>query len=97
MKKFSIKELAFSFEQQKNRLAKQSALQITQTAELCEVIADGCRRVIECHENLVTFEQVHKRVTVTGHGLKLRNWGVDGVTVSGAVESVEFSDTVKTV
>jgi hypothetical protein len=92
----NIKELAQKYEHAKGRLERhsRSSLQITHTARECEVIADGCRRIVSCDSNLVVFEQMHKRVTVAGAALKLRNWGSDGVTVSGAVQSVEFSERI---
>ncbi|MCL1832685.1 MAG: YabP/YqfC family sporulation protein [Oscillospiraceae bacterium] len=90
MNKLTIKELAMGYEKQKNRLSQQSSLQITQTATECEVVADGCRRVVSCDGNIVVFEQVYNRVTITGDKLKLRNWGTNGVTVSGTVQGIEF-------
>jgi hypothetical protein len=88
----NIKDLATRFEGAKNRIIKHSTLQISHNADLCEIVADGCRRVVSCDSNIVIFEQPFNRTTITGHELKLRNWGVDGVVVSGRVMSVEFAE-----
>jgi hypothetical protein len=46
---------------------------------------------------MVVFDQIHKRVTVTGANLKLRNWGTDGVIVSGKVQGIEFGEAKREV
>ncbi|MCL1882124.1 MAG: hypothetical protein FWF76_08120 [Oscillospiraceae bacterium] len=86
----NIKKLAKKYELIKDRINSYSGLQITQTYDKSEIIADGCRRIVSCDENIVIFEQLHKRIIVTGQSLKLRNWGVNGVAVVGLVQSVEF-------
>jgi hypothetical protein len=83
----NIKELAHKYENMKNRMQKHSTLQITDN---CEIIADGCRKIVSCDENIVIIDLALNRATITGESLKLRNWGTDGVTISGAVKSVEF-------
>jgi hypothetical protein len=87
MKKFNIKELANKYERAKSRLNRHSSLQITDDRE---IIADGCLKIVSCSDNVVIIQQVRNRITITGDGMKLRNWGTDGVTVSGKIQSVEF-------
>ena len=89
MKKISVKELALGYERQKERLMKHSALQITGNREL---IADGCRKIINCDENIIVIALSDYRLTITGSGLKLRNWGTDGVTVAGKMQTVEWGE-----
>jgi hypothetical protein len=91
----NIKELAQKYERAKRRVNRhtRSSLQITQTSDITEIIADGCSRIVHCDGNIVTFEQLYNRVTISGSRLKLRNWGTDGVTVTGIVQSIEFSET----
>ena len=90
----NIKKLAQKFEATKNRVCTTSSLQITHDGQYCEVIAEGCRRVLTCDEVMVVFENAAgKRVCITGVGLKLRNWGSTlggGVVISGDVKSVEI-------
>ena len=85
----NIKQLALKYEEAKKRLDKysSSSLQITDNRE---IIADGCKKIVNCNESLVVIEQRHNRITVTGDGLKLRNWGSNGVIVTGVIASVEF-------
>ena len=87
MSVMNIKDLAYKYESVKQRLDRHSSLRITDGRE---VIADGCRRVVSCDENAVIFMQTSHRVVVMGVGLRLRNWGVDGVVVSGEITSVEL-------
>jgi len=87
MKKINIKHLAQKYEMAKMRVNRHSSLQITDNRE---IIADGCRKIVSCDDNVVIIEQTNIRVTVTGDGLKLRNWGTDGVTISGKIQSVEL-------
>ena len=91
-KKSTIKQLAQKYENAKGKLDRysHSSLQITDN---CEIIADGCRKIVSCDENVVVLDQIRNRVTITGSGLKLRNWGTDGVTVAGVIQSVEFEVT----
>jgi hypothetical protein len=90
----NVKKLAQKYEQAKCRLNPNAALQITHCGtnpKMCEVIADGCRKVLTCDDVMVVFENVAgRRVSVTGTALRLRNWGADGVVISGDVLSVEF-------
>jgi hypothetical protein len=90
----NIRDLALKFEGAKSRFNRhtRSSLQITQTRDLCEVIADGCTRIVSCDGVMIVFDQIHKRVVVTGVNLKLRNWGTDGVVVSGRVQGIELSE-----
>ncbi|MCL2037143.1 MAG: YabP/YqfC family sporulation protein [Oscillospiraceae bacterium] len=88
----NIKQLAQKYEKAKHGLMKHSSLQITDNRE---VIADGCRKIISCDDNIVIIDGAQARVTITGDSLKLRNWGTDGVTISGKVKSVEFDENVK--
>jgi hypothetical protein len=92
MKNSKIKDLSQKYEKAKGRISRQlgSSLRITDNRE---IIADGCRRIISCDECVVIIDQARNRVTITGGGLKLRNWGSDGVTISGIINSVEFTDT----
>ncbi|MCL1904440.1 MAG: hypothetical protein FWF94_08495 [Oscillospiraceae bacterium] len=85
----NIKDLAKRYEKVKNHIDRHSSLQITDNRE---IIADGCRRIVSCNEVLVVFEQPQIRVTVMGRELKLRNWGKDGVTVSGIINSLELNE-----
>jgi hypothetical protein len=87
----SIKKLSQDYEAAKNRFRQHSSLQVTDNRE---IIADGCRKIVSCDDNVVILEQPRNRVTITGSGLKLRNWGGDGVTVSGVVQAIEFSEAV---
>jgi len=88
MRNFSIKELAQGYERIKTRLRQHSSLQITDNRE---IIADGCSKIVTCDDNVVIIEQIRSRVTITGSGLKMRNWGTDGVTITGEISSVEFT------
>ena len=90
-KKSTIKQLAQKYETAKSRLDRysRSSLQITDN---CEIIADGCRKIVSCDENVVVIDQIRNRVTITGSGLKLRNWGTDGVVISGVVRGVEYGE-----
>jgi hypothetical protein len=91
MRKTTIKQLAMKYEKAKlsiNRHAG-SSLQITDNRE---IIADGCHKIVSCDDNVVVIDQYKLRVTITGSGLKLRNWGVDGVIITGEVQSVEFDE-----
>jgi hypothetical protein len=83
------KGLALKYEKAKARLSRHShsSLQITDNRE---IIADGCRKIVSCDDNVVVLDQLHNRVTITGNGLKLRNWGADGVMISGEIQAIEF-------
>ena len=83
----NIKNLALKYEKARNRLDSRSSLQITENRE---IIADGCRKIVNCDESVVIFDSEKNRVTITGENLKLRNWGRDGVTISGVITTVEF-------
>ncbi|MCL2755020.1 MAG: hypothetical protein FWD35_04815 [Oscillospiraceae bacterium] len=90
------KDLAQKYEELKNKTSRVSSLQITHKEELCEVIAEGCRRVHSCDSVMVVFENAAgRRVAITGSGLQLRNWGTDGVVVSGSVQAVEFAQATE--
>ena len=88
--KDNIKQLAQKYDDAKSRFNQRfgSSLQIIDNRE---IVADGCRKIVSCDENVVIIDQVHNRVTITGGMLRLRNWGTDGVTVSGEIQSVEFA------
>jgi hypothetical protein len=90
MKKITVRKLAQDYEKIKSNFNKHSSLQITDN---CEIVAEGCRRVVTSDENIVVLEQARNRVTVTGAGLKLRNWGGDGVVISGVIRSVELEES----
>jgi hypothetical protein len=87
----SIKKLAQKYENAKSRINRHSSLQITDNRE---IIADGCTKIVGCDENVVVIDQSRSRVTITGAGLKLCNWGTDGVTITGSVKSVEFEESL---
>ncbi|MCL2633344.1 MAG: YabP/YqfC family sporulation protein [Oscillospiraceae bacterium] len=89
MKKNSIKDLAFKYERVKSRLRRHSSLQITDNRE---VIIDGCVKVVNCDESVIIIDTVSTRLTIGGAGLKLRNWGSDGVIVSGIIKSIELGE-----
>ena len=83
----SIKKLAQKYERAKSKLNRHSSLQIFDNTQ---VVADGCRRIVSCDENIAVIDLACNRVTIMGDSLKLRNWGSDGVTVSGVIKSIEF-------
>ena len=86
----SIRELAQKYERAKAHLTRHSSLQVTDNHE---IIADGCRKVVNCSDSVIVLDQICNRVTIAGSGLKLRNWGNDGVTIAGEIQSIEFSKT----
>jgi len=86
---FDIRELAQGYENAKKRFRRHSTLQITDNKE---IIADGCEKIINCDDNVIVIEQTSNRLTITGSDLKLRNWGVDGVTIFGRINSIEFEE-----
>jgi len=83
----SIKDLAEKFERLKNRARRYSSLQITDN---CEIVAEGCLKIINCDENVVTLTLLRNTLTVAGKGLKMKSWGGDGVIIRGEVVSLEF-------
>ena len=87
MRKITIKKLAQKYERAKSQLNRHSSLQITDNRE---IIADGCLKIVNCDDNVVVIDQVSNRVTITGEELKLRNWGSDGVTIHGRINSIEW-------
>ncbi|MCL2071789.1 MAG: YabP/YqfC family sporulation protein [Oscillospiraceae bacterium] len=84
----NIKKLALKYEHAKSHLNRHSSLQITDNSE---IIADGCRKIVSCDESAVIIDQSRCRITVTGNDLKLRNWGSDGVAITGEINSIEFT------
>jgi len=89
----SIKDLAERFEKLKNRARRYSSLQVTDNRE---IIADGCLKIINCDENMITLSLIKNTLTVTGQNLKMKSWGGDGVIIRGEVNSIEFGENNET-
>jgi len=89
MKKTTIKEIANKLEQVKSKVRRHSALQITDNRE---IIADGCLKIVACDESIIEVILINNRLIINGTGLKMRNWGTDGVTISGVIRGIEFDE-----
>ena len=84
----NIKKLALKYERVKSRVSRRSTMQITDNRE---IVVDGCKKIVGCDENIVVIDLTCNRVTIMGDSLRLRNWGSDGVVITGTVQSIEFS------
>ncbi|MCL1867219.1 MAG: YabP/YqfC family sporulation protein [Oscillospiraceae bacterium] len=87
----NVKQLALAYERVRSGINRHSSLQITDDSE---IIADGCRKIVNCDENVAVIEQVRNRVIITGESLRLSNWGEDGVKILGKIKSISYEGLV---
>ncbi len=83
----NVNELAVRYENFKKELTKHSDIQITDDNE---IVLDGCRRVLKYDENLITLELSAIGISVVGMGLKMKNFNIGGVVISGKIHSITF-------
>lgn len=83
-----INDLATRYEEFKRKRRKHSEIQITDD---CEVIINGCERIISYDENYIKIELSGCVVSIFGNALSMSNFSRDGVKIKGALSSVEFS------
>ena len=84
----NINELALRYEKFKRTRRKHSEIQITDD---CEILINGCEKVVSYDENYIKIELSGCVVSVFGNRLSMNNFARDGVKITGMLSSVEFS------
>jgi len=82
-----INKIAGKFDKLKAGFHKHSYIQMTDNIEL---LIDRCLNIMTYDENIIKLGLINNSLTVTGQGMKMRNFSSDGVIISGKIHTVEF-------
>lgn len=57
-----------------------------------ELYAQNCLGITHCDENIVEFENYRRKITVTGTGLIIENYGASGLKIIGNLHSLTMEE-----
>ena len=84
-----INKIAQKFDNLKSSVYKHSYMQFTDNIE---IVIDRCAGIISYDENIIILLLVNNTINIVGTELKLQNYSVEGVIVSGKIHSIEFGE-----
>ena len=87
-----INKIAGKFDRLKAGFYKHSYIQMTDNTE---IIIDRCQNIMTYDENIIKLGLVNNSLTITGAGMRMRNFSTDGVMISGKIHAVEFGGDEK--
>jgi sporulation protein YqfC len=86
-----INKIAEKFDKLKTGVYKHSYIQMTDNIE---IVIDRCKRIMTYDENIIKLSLVNNSLTITGAGMKMRNFSIEGVIISGKIHGIEFGGDV---
>ncbi|MCL2018295.1 MAG: YabP/YqfC family sporulation protein [Oscillospiraceae bacterium] len=85
----NVINLAEKFDKLKSGFYKHSYIQMIDNTEL---VIDRCERITAYDENVIKLEMLNNTLTITGSGLLMQNFSIDGVIIKGKIHSAEFGE-----
>jgi len=85
----NINRIAEKFDKLKSGFYKHSYIQMTDNKE---VLVDRCEKIITYDENIIKLKLINNNLTITGAEMKMQNFSMAGVIISGKINSIEFGE-----
>lgn len=85
----NVNKFALKYERVKNRMKLHSHIQISDN---CEMTIECCKEVLSYDENQIKLLLAKNTISIVGLDMKMRNFTVDGVVITGRIQSITFDE-----